>query len=257
MAPDRPVPDAVRAKYPLITRIPYHVAIIMDGNGRWASARSLPRLAGHKAGTENIRRVLRAAVDFGIKALTVYAFSTENWGRPREEVSGLMRLLGEGIRRETKGLNAEGVCIRHTGRLEGVNPRLVKQILDAVALTSHNDRITLNVAFNYGGRAEIVDAVRRIMRDGHPPEAVTEELISRYLYASDLPDPDLIIRTGGEYRLSNFLIWQAAYTEYYATPTFWPDFDEAELAAALSEYSQRERRFGKVLDHSNVGALER
>jgi undecaprenyl diphosphate synthase len=246
MAPDLPVPDAIHARHPLITRIPGHVAIIMDGNGRWARARGLPRLAGHKAGTENIRRVLRAAVDFGIKALTVYAFSTENWGRPPEEVAGLMRILGQGIKRETAALSAEGVCIRHSGRLEGVNPRLAKQIQDAVSATCHNQRITLNVAFNYGGRAEIVDAVRHIMRDGHPPEAVTEDLISRYLYSSDLPDPDLIIRTGGEYRLSNFMIWQAAYTEYYATPTFWPDFDEAEIAAALIEYSQRERRFGKV-----------
>jgi undecaprenyl diphosphate synthase len=246
MAPDLPVPEAIHARYPLITRIPGHVAIIMDGNGRWARARGLPRLAGHKAGTENIRRVLRAAVDFGIKAVTVYAFSTENWGRPAAEVSGLMRILGQGIKRETASLNAEGVCIRHSGRLEGVNPRLAQQIQDAVATTCHNQRITLNVAFNYGGRAEIVDAVQHIMRDGHPPETVTEELISRYLYSSDLPDPDLIIRTAGEYRLSNFMIWQAAYTEYYATPTFWPDFDEAEIAAALTEYSQRERRFGKI-----------
>ena len=220
----------------------------MDGNGRWAQARGLPRLAGHKAGTENIRRVLRAAAEFGIKVLTVYAFSTENWGRPPEEVSGLMTILGEGINARPETLHAKGVCIRHSGRLEGVNPKLAQQIQDAVALTCHNQRITLNVAFNYGGRAEIVDAVRHIMRDGHAAEAVTEELISHYLYSGDLPDPDLIIRTGGEYRLSNFLIWQAAYAEYYATPTFWPDFNEAELAAALVEYSQRERRFGKVPD---------
>jgi len=233
-------------RYPEITRVPHHVGIIMDGNGRWAKARGLPRLAGHKAGTENIRRVLRAAVDIGIRVLTVYAFSTENWGRPPEEVTGLMNILGQGIKRETRALNAEGVCIRHCGRLEGVNPKLAQQIKDAVALTSHNQRITLNVAFNYGGRAEIVDAVRCILRNGHPPEAVTEDLISHYLYASDLPDPELIIRTAGEYRLSNFLIWQAAYTEYYATPVFWPDFDENELAQALIEYSQRERRFGKV-----------
>ncbi len=233
-------------RYPEITRVPQHVGIIMDGNGRWAKARGLPRLAGHKAGTENIRRVLRAAVDIGIRVLTVYAFSTENWGRPPEEVAGLMNILGQGIKRETRALNAEGVCIRHCGRLEGVNPKLTQQIKDAVALTRHNERITLNVAFNYGGRAEIVDAVQRLMRDGYPPEAVTEDLISHYLYASDLPDPELIIRTAGEYRLSNFLIWQAAYTEYYATPVFWPDFDENELAQALIEYSQRERRFGKV-----------
>lgn len=237
---------SLKERYPEITRIPYHVGIIMDGNGRWAKARGLPRLAGHKSGTENIRRVLRAAVDVGIQVLTVYAFSTENWGRPPEEVAGLMNILGQGIKRETRALNAEGVCIRHSGRLEGVSPKLAEQIKAAVALTCQNQRITLNVAFNYGGRAEIVDAVRNIMRDGHPPESVTEELISHYLYSSDLPDPDLIIRTAGEYRLSNFLIWQAAYTEYYATPVFWPDFDQNELALALIEYSQRERRFGKV-----------
>jgi undecaprenyl diphosphate synthase len=237
---------SLRERFPNVTRVPHHVGIIMDGNGRWAQARGLPRMAGHKAGTENIRRVLRAATDFGIGVLTIYAFSTENWGRPPEEVSGLMGLLGQVIQRETKDLHANGVCIRHSGRLEGIAPRLAQQIQDAVALTCHNERIILNVAFNYGGRAEIVDAVRHIMRDGRPPEAVTEELISHYLYTGDLPDPDLIVRTGGEWRLSNFLIWQAAYAEYYATPTFWPDFGEAELAAALEEFSQRERRFGKV-----------
>jgi undecaprenyl diphosphate synthase len=230
--------------YPNITRVPHHVGIVMDGNGRWAQARGLPRIAGHKAGTENIRRVLRAATDFGIQVLTVYAFSTENWARPQDEVKGLMRLLAQRIRRETADLHAEGVCIRHSGRLDGVSPHLAKQIQDAVALTRDNRRIIFNVAFNYGGRAEIVDAVRHIMRDGHSSDAVTEQLISQYLYTGGLPDPDLIIRTGGEYRLSNFLIWQAAYAEYYATPTFWPDFDEAELAAALEAYSQRQRRFG-------------
>jgi undecaprenyl diphosphate synthase len=234
--------------YPGVTRVPHHVGIIMDGNGRWAQSRGLPRLAGHRAGTDNIRRVLRAATDFGVKALTIYAFSTENWSRPPDEVAGLMTLLGQAIQREVKELHANDVRILHSGRLEGISARLQQQIQDAVQLTRNNQRITLNVAFNYGGRAEIVDAVRHIIRDGHAAEAVTEELISHYLYSSDLPDPDLIIRTAGEYRLSNFLIWQAAYTEYYATPTFWPDFDEAELAAALVEYSQRERRFGKVSD---------
>ena len=229
-----------------ITRVPHHVGIIMDGNGRWAKARGLPRIAGHKAGTENIRRVLRAATEFGIKVLTIYAFSTENWRRPPEEVRGLMTLLGQVIQRETKELHANGVCIRHSGRLEGIAPRLQQQIQAAVALTCHNERITLNVAFNYGGRAEIVDAVQHIMRDEHPPEAVTEDLISHYLYTGDLPDPDLIIRTGGEWRLSNFLIWQAAYAEYYATPTYWPDFDEVELYNALVAYTERDRRFGKV-----------
>jgi undecaprenyl diphosphate synthase len=238
---------SLRERYPNITRVPHHVGIVMDGNGRWAQARGLPRIAGHKAGTENIRPILRAATDFGIEVLTVYAFSTENWARPEAEVRGLMRLLAQRIQRETKDLHAEGVCIRHSGRLDGISPRLARQIQDAVALTCDNQRITFNVAFNYGGRAEIVDAVRHIMRDGLPSESVTEELISKYLYTGGLPDPDLIIRTGGEYRLSNFLIWQAAYAEYYATPTFWPDFDEAELAAALEAYSQRERRFGRVM----------
>jgi undecaprenyl diphosphate synthase len=233
-----------------ITRVPNHVGIIMDGNGRWARARNLPRMAGHKAGTENIRRVLRSATEFGIKVLTIYAFSTENWGRPPDEVAGLMSLLGEVIRRETKDLHANGVCIRHSGRLEGIAPRLAAQIQEAVSLTCHNQRIILNVAFNYGGRAEIIDAIKAMMRDGRQPDEVTEELISQYLYTGGLPNPDLIIRTGGEWRLSNFLIWQAAYAEYYATPTFWPDFDEAELARALETFSQRERRFGKVPEHN-------
>jgi undecaprenyl diphosphate synthase len=236
----------IRQRYPDVTRVPNHVAIIMDGNGRWARARGLPRVTGHRAGTDNLRRVLPAATEFGISVLTIYAFSTENWSRPLEEVRGLMTLLGEFIQRELRNLHANGVCIRHSGRLEGINPRLQAQILEAVELTRNNKAITLNVAFNYGGRAEIVNAVQRIMRDGTAPEAVSEELISHYLYTGDLPDPDLIVRTGGEYRLSNFLIWQAAYAEYYATPTYWPDFDEAELAKALETYSQRERRFGKV-----------
>jgi undecaprenyl diphosphate synthase len=233
-------------RYPEITKVPYHVGIIMDGNGRWARSRGLPRVAGHKAGTDNLRRVLRACSDFGVKILTVYAFSTENWGRPPDEVAGLMTILGQAIRRETQDLHANGVRIRHSGRLEGVAPRLAQQIQDAIALTRDNTRITLNVAFNYGGRAEIIDAVKHILRDGLQAEEVTEDLMSDYLYTGGLADPDLIIRTGGEYRLSNFLIWQAAYAEYYATPTFWPEFDEEELGKALIEFSQRERRFGKV-----------
>lgn len=246
MAPQPADKLSLPERHPGVTRIPYHVGIIMDGNGRWARKRGLPRVAGHKAGTDNLRPVLRACADFGIKVLTVYAFSTENWGRPPDEVSGLMNILGQYIRRETQDLHANNVRILHSGRLEGVAPNLAQQIQDAVALTSNNTRITLNVAFNYGGRAEIVDAVKHILRDGLRPEDVTESVISDYLYNAGLPDPDLIIRTGGEWRLSNFLIWQAAYAEYYATPTFWPDFDEGELAKALIEFSQRERRFGKV-----------
>lgn len=219
----------------------------MDGNGRWAQAHGLPRLAGHQAGVDNIRRILESSVQRGIKVLTIYAFSTENWHRPLEEVTGLMRLLSLTIKRQLNELNENGVQIRHSGRMSGINPELQKQIRYALEVTQHNDRIILNVAFNYGGRAEILDAVRALMADGVPAEELTEELFSRYLYTTDLPDPDLIIRTGGEWRLSNFLIWQAAYAEYYTTPTFWPEFDEEELDKALSEYSRRVRRFGRVL----------
>lgn len=226
---------------------PHHVGIIMDGNGRWAQSRGLPRLAGHQAGVDNIRRILEHSVLRGIKVLTIYAFSTENWQRPLEEVTGLMRLLSLTIRRQLGDLNANGVQIRHSGRMAGINPELQKQIRHALEVTQHNDRITLNVAFNYGGRAEILDAIRALVADGVKPDELTEDLFSRYLYTSDLPDPDLIIRTGGEWRLSNFLIWQAAYAEYYTTPTYWPDFDEGELDKALSEFHARERRFGRVL----------
>ncbi len=231
---------------PTSTRIPYHLAIIMDGNGRWAKERGLPRLAGHRAGTENLRRILKACVRHGIKILTIYAFSTENWGRPAEEVRGLMTILEQVIERELKELHGQGVQIRHIGRTEGISPRLLKKIRRAVELTEHNDTIILNVAFNYGGRQEIIDAVRRIMAEGLSPDQVDDALFSRYLYTADQPDPDLIIRTSGELRVSNFLIWQGAYAEYYVTPTYWPDFDDGELQKALAHYSTRERRFGLV-----------
>jgi undecaprenyl diphosphate synthase len=185
-----------------------------------------------------------------VKALTVYAFSTENWHRPPEEVSGLMRLLGLTIQRQLSELHKNGVRILHSGRMDGISQQLQKQIRHALEVTQHNERIFLNVAFNYGGRAEILDAVRHLIDDGVNPDALTEELFSKYLYTSDLPDPDLIIRTGGEWRLSNFLIWQAAYAEYYTTPTYWPDFNEEELYKALYEYGQRERRFGRVPQQS-------
>ena len=226
---------------------PYHVGIIMDGNGRWATERHLPRLAGHQAGVDNIRGILESCVEHGVKVLTIYAFSTENWHRPPDEVRGLMRLLGLTIRRQLNELNKNGVQIRHSGRMDGIDPRLQDQIRHAVEVTRNNERIILNVAFNYGGRAEILDAVRHLIDDGISSNDLTEELISHYLYTSDLPDPDLIIRTGGVWRLSNFLIWQAAYAEYYATPTYWPDFNEEELHKALADYGTRERRFGRVL----------
>lgn len=218
----------------------------MDGNGRWARQRRLPRLAGHRAGTENIRRVLTGCVEFGIKVLTIYAFSTENWKRPEEEVKGLMSIFARVIDRELNELHGEGVQLRHVGRLEGISKSLKAKVHQAIDLTKDNDRIVLNVAFNYGGRAEIVDAVKRIIRDGVQAEDVTEEVIGRYLYTTDCPDPDLIIRTSGEFRTSNFLLWQAAYAEYYVTPTYWPDFNKEELYKALTAYSQRDRRFGEV-----------
>lgn len=237
----------METKKPLKT-IPTHVAIIMDGNGRWAKARGLPRLAGHRAGVENIRRVLKACVKYGVKILTIYAFSTENWQRPESEVRGLLRILEEVIGREVKELHKNGVRLRHLGKLEGLSERLQRQVRDAIELTRSNDRLILNVAFNYGGRAEIVEAARKLLRDGVSPEAVDEELFSRYLYTGGLPDPDLVIRTGGEIRLSNFLIWQTAYSELYSTNTFWPDFHEEELYKALVDYSRRERRFGRIPD---------
>ena len=218
----------------------------MDGNGRWARQRGLPRLAGHRAGTENIRRVLNGCVEFGVKVLTIYAFSTENWNRPEQEVKGLMSIFARVIDRELAELHSEGVQLRHVGRLEGISKRLRAKVHHAIELTKDNDRIVLNVAFNYGGRAEIVDAVRRIISDGIPADSVTEELVGRYLYTTDCPDPDLIIRTSGEFRTSNFLLWQAAYAEYFVTPTYWPDFDKDELYKAILAYSQRDRRFGEV-----------
>jgi undecaprenyl diphosphate synthase len=229
-----------------LEKIPQHVAMIMDGNGRWALQRGLPRLAGHKAGTENLRRVIRSTVEFGVKYLTIYAFSTENWGRPPEEVKGLMYILEDVIDRELNELHKEGVQLRHIGRLERLAPTLQGKVLDAIEVTKNNDRLTLNIAFNYGGRDEIVQAIQRMMKDGVPPEKVTDELVSQYLYTAGVPDPDLIIRTSGELRVSNFLIWQAAYSEWYITPTFWPDFDKDEYRRALESFAHRDRRYGKV-----------
>ena len=233
-------------RVPELRSIPHHIGVIMDGNGRWAQSRGLPRLAGHQKGVDNIRPVLEACVRVGIKALTIYAFSTENWNRPEDEVNGLMRLLGLTIRRQLNDLHANGVQIRHSGRMAGISKPLQDQILHALEVTKNNDRIVLNVAFNYGGRAEILDGVRRALADGVSPDELTEDKFAQYLYTGDLADPDLIVRTGGEWRLSNFLIWQAAYAEYYSTPTFWPDFNEQELYKALVEYNDRERRFGRV-----------
>jgi undecaprenyl diphosphate synthase len=227
-------------------RIPTHVAIIMDGNGRWALSRGLPRLAGHRAGTENLRRIITACVEFGVKYLTIYAFSTENWGRPREEVEGLMHILEDVIDRELAELNKEGVQLRHIGRLERLDPKLQEKVLYAIDLTKNNDRLILNVAFNYGGRDEIVYAIQKMISDGVKESDVSSDIVSSYLFTAGSPDPDLIIRTSGELRVSNFLIWQGAYSEWYVTSVYWPDFNKDEFRKALDTYGKRDRRYGGV-----------
>jgi undecaprenyl diphosphate synthase len=220
------------------------VAIIMDGNGRWAKQRGLPRLEGHRAGTQNIRRVIRSFANQGVQYLTLYAFSSENWSRPHQEVRGLWRILGQVIVRETRELHREGVRLKQVGRKDRLAPALQKAMSDAEDLTRNNDRITLCVALDYGGRPEIVEAVRRAVSAGLSADDITEESLAAYLDTAGLPDPDLVVRTGGEMRLSNFLIWQTAYSEYYSTPACWPDFDDVEIATALEAYRQRQRRFG-------------
>lgn len=228
------------------TPVPRHVAIIMDGNGRWARDRGLTRPEGHRAGTENVRRVLRSFVEHGVEYLTLFAFSTENWERPDDEVGTLIELLGEVLRKETEPLHQDGVRLRHLGRLDRLPKGLQDSIKASMELTKNNDVLTLSLAYDYGGRAEIVDAVRAIVAEKRSPSEITEETFERYLYTYDLPDVDLIIRTAGEMRLSNFLLWQSHYAEYYSTPAFWPDFDEQEVGRALESYSQRKRRYGRV-----------
>jgi undecaprenyl diphosphate synthase len=224
--------------------VPAHVGIIMDGNGRWAARRGLPRLAGHHAGTENVRRITIACSDVGVEVLTIYAFSTENWRRPIDEVRGLMSLLAQRIDKEAAELHRNNVQIRHVGTLEGIAPTLADRVERAVELTRNNTRMVLNVAFNYGARHEITRALRRMLADGVTADEVTEERVDGYLDTAGLPDVDLVIRTAGEMRLSNFLLWQAAYAEYYSTPVCWPDFGRDELYEAFREYSRRVRRFG-------------
>lgn len=227
-----------------ISSLPRHVAFILDGNGRWAEQRQLSRLEGHRAGVENVRSVIKAVDKRGIKYTTIYAFSTENWNRPEDEVSGLLHLLEEVMDEETRELHKNGVRIRHLGRLEELPPGLRESIGRAVELTKNNTGLTLGIAFNYGGRTEILDAVHRLIAEGVPPQDIDEKLFGDYLYTADFPDVDLVIRTGGEVRTSNFLVWQAAYSEYYFTPVLWPDFNEEEFDRALLIYSQRQRRFG-------------
>ena len=226
-----------------------HIAIIMDGNRRWAHLKNLPSIAGHNEGVKAMKLTVQAAIDFGIKYLTVYAFSTENWGRKKEEVDFLMFLIKETLKNEMNELNEKGAKIRIIGDLSPLNQDLRNILVDAESLTENNDVLNLQIAINYGSRNEITNAVKNIASDVKSgnlnPENINEEVISSYLYTSNLPDPDLLIRTGGEQRISNYLLWQIAYTELYITEAFWPEFGEKELAKALTIFAERERRFGK------------
>lgn len=227
-----------------LERYPQHVAIIMDGNGRWARQHGLPRLGGHRAGALNGRRVIDVFCEYQVRYLTLYAFSTENWKRPRSEIDGFFKILAGRISQDSQFLNERGVKVRHLGRLDGLPDKLQENANKLIELTKDNTGMVLSIALNYGGRVEILDAVRRFIIQGVPAHDVDETSFSRYLYTSGIPDPDLIIRTGGEMRLSNFLLWQAAYAELYYTPVLWPDFDRAEIEKSLLSYSQRQRRLG-------------
>ncbi|MFC1904486.1 polyprenyl diphosphate synthase [Chloroflexota bacterium] len=230
----------------IITRFPVHVAIVPDGNGRWAEQRGLPRLAGHRAGAENMWRMVKYINEYPIRYLTLYGFSTENWNRPIDEVTGLLNLLQEFISNEIPEIHKKGIKLDHIGRLKELPQSLRTTINDAVELTKNNTSMTLTLAFNYGGRSEIVDATRRIITEGIPPERIDEKLFGEYLYTVNLPEVDLVIRTADELRLSNFLIWQSAYSEYYFTKVLWPDIGKKDINKALLSYSQRERRFGRI-----------
>ena len=226
------------------SRLPNHIAFVPDGNGRWAEQRGLPRLNGHQAGAENTHRMVRYLNEYPIKYVTLYGFSTENWSRPEEEVRGLFWLLEEFIDKHAPEIHESGIKLRHLGQLDELPQSLQRAINKAVELTKNNTRMTLNIAFNYGGRAEILDAVRHLLAEGVAPKNINEELFSRYLYTNGLPDVDLLIRTGDETRLSNFLIWQTAYSEYHFTKVLWPDFSKKDMDKALLSYSRRQRRFG-------------
>lgn len=227
-----------------IGHLPTHIAIVPDGNGRWAERRGLPRLDGHRAGAENTRRMIDYLNEYPIKYVTLYGFSTENWGRPEEEVKGIFDLLVEFIENYVEEIHKNGVKLRHLGRLNELPQDLQTAINKAVEFTKNNTRMTLSVAFNYGGRAEIVDAARRLLTDTVIPQSIDEESFTRYLYTSGLPNVDLLIRTGDELRLSNFLIWQTAYSEYHFTKVLWPSFGKKDMDKALLSYSRRKRRFG-------------
>jgi undecaprenyl diphosphate synthase len=241
-----------------MSKLPSHVAIIMDGNGRWGAIRNLPRIAGHRAGAEAVRRTVETAARLGLECLTLYAFSTENWKRPRLEIRALMDLLTEFIHRELRSLKENNIRFRMIGRSEGLHISVLEQIRRAELATYHCTGLQLNIALNYGGRSEILDACRKLAVEAASgrllPDDIDEETLSRALYTHALPDPDLLIRTSGEMRLSNFLLWQIAYAEIHVTETLWPDFSERDFVAALIEYQKRDRRFGGVRQLQEVSA---
>jgi undecaprenyl diphosphate synthase len=246
---------ATSAALPCRSEVPRHIAIIMDGNGRWAAQRGLPRLAGHQHGTDNIRRITTTAAQIGIEYLTLWAFSTDNWRRPREEIDGILHVLASVIERETEELNRQGAQLRHIGSLEGLDPQLQTAVRAAIDRTRTNNRLILTLAFNYSGRQELLAAIKSLMASGVPAAAVDEETLQAHLFTRDLPDPDLIIRTSGEHRISNFLLWQSAYSELFFTPTLWPDFGPDDLFEAVTEFGKRERRFGGVPSHNATTRL--
>ncbi len=241
---------------PEIRQVPRHIAIIMDGNGRWAKQRFMPRVAGHKRGVDTVRETVKACIERGVEQLTLFAFSSENWRRPEDEVTKLMELFVLALEREVDKLHKNGVRLRIVGDLARFGPRLNKLIADGEALTRNNTRLILNVAANYGGRWDILQAVNRLITDQDRNGPITEADLAQGLCLSDAPEPDLFIRTGGEKRISNFLLWQLAYTELYFTDTLWPDFDAAALDAAIDSYQKRERRFGRTSEQLTEAANE-
>lgn len=236
--------DKMKKKYYLdSSNLPKHIAIIMDGNGRWAQKRGLPRTLGHKAGVEALKKIIQACLEFKINILTVYAFSTENWKRPKDEVNALIKLLNDYLEHEIQDLHKNNIKLNILGDLSSFSQDTRTKILRAIDLTKKNNKLILNICLNYGGRSEIVNAVRNIL-ENPPSNKIDEDFFKNFLYTRDLPDPDLLIRTGGEYRLSNFLLWQCAYTELYFTDVFWPDFNKDELYKAIKNFQKRVRRFG-------------
>ncbi|MEO0143359.1 MAG: isoprenyl transferase [candidate division WOR-3 bacterium] len=226
-------------------KVPTHVAIIMDGNGRWAEERNLPRIIGHKVGSESVREIIKTCVELKIEYLTLYSFSTENWQRPKEEVEGLMNLLMFLLKTEVDELNRNGVCIKAIGKLEYLPKEVKDELSKAIEKTKENKKLKLYLALSYGGRQEIIDAINKILSNGKI-KIVNEEIFRSFLYEPNVPDPDLLIRTGGEYRISNFLLWQISYTELYFTPILWPDFRREEFIKAIEDFSKRKRKFGRV-----------